>query len=139
MSSNSGEFTMNDFLRQIRQVLRLGSMQSAMKLIPGTVEFDMPDFDGDFKCIEGMIRAMTAEERESPGLIDHSRRCRIAKGSGRRVRDVIRLLANFEKMARMMEQMAAIGTRDRIRHATALFQDTFTHPDMPTFRGPRFE
>jgi len=120
MKRSDGQFTLDDFLRQLQQIRRLGSMRRIMKLIPGIEKLGpIPESEPfqkkDLKRIEGMIHAMTANERSAPGLIDHSRRRRIAAGSGNRVRDVVLLLHDFEKMRKMMEAIVGMGVRDRMR------------------------
>lgn len=115
MTTPTGEFTLNDFLQQMQQIARLGGRRSIMRLITGAKKFDTPDLQSDVKRLEGMIRAMTPDERTSPGIIDHNRRCRIAAGSGNRVRDVILLLRDFEKMKRMMTELAEMPITERMR------------------------
>lgn len=115
MKITDGEFTLNDFLRQMQQIKRLGTMQSIMKLIPGFEGIQLPNPTTELKRIEGIIHAMTINERTSPGIIDHNRRRRIAAGSGHRVRDVVLLMRDFEKMRKLMEAMVGVGVRDRMR------------------------
>ena len=81
-----GEFTLEDFRKQLTQVGRLGPMQKVMGMIPGmgqmTEGLDDIDAEGDMKRLLGIIDSMTPQERQNPKLIDQSRRRRIATGSG---------------------------------------------------------
>lgn len=114
-----GKFTLDDFSKQLRQIGKLGPLQQIMKMIPGMgglADLD-PDMDaeGDIKRIDGIISSMTPEERANPDKIDRSRRNRIAKGSGTDPADVNRLLKDFQAMSGVMQQMAGMGIRDRMR------------------------
>ncbi len=114
-----GKFTLDDFSKQLRQIGKLGPIQQIMKMLPGMgnlADLD-PDMDaeGDIKRIDGIIASMTPDERANPDKIDRSRRNRIAKGSGSDPADVNRLLKDFQAMSGMMQQMAGMGMRDRMR------------------------
>lgn len=115
----AGKFTLDDFRTQMRQIQKLGPMQEIMKMIPGLGSFadSYPDMDPgeDMRRIEGMINSMTPRERENPELIDRSRRNRIARGSGTEPSDVNKLLKDFQAMSGMMQQMAGMGMRDRMK------------------------
>ena len=102
------EFTFDDFLEQMQQVKKLGSIEQILGMIPGMgalknklkdVEFD----DGEFKRIEAIIYSMTKKERKDPSIINGSRRKRIAIGSGTKVQDVNRLLKQFAETKKMMK------------------------------------
>ncbi len=114
-----GKFTLEDFASQMRQIQKLGKMKDVMKMIPGMGRLaDMdPDMDpeSDMRRIEGIINSMTPEERTNPDRIDRSRRNRIAAGSGVDASDVNKLLKDFGNMAGMMQQMAGMGMRDRMK------------------------
>jgi len=114
-----GKFTLDDFRKQMRQIKKLGPMRNIMKLIPGMGAMADMDPDAnpeeDLKRIEGMIDSMTVKERLNPDIIDHSRRNRIARGSGNEPSDVNKLLKDFDKMADMMQKMANLGMRDRMK------------------------
>ena len=101
------QFGFDDFLSQIQQVKKMGNMKDLMGMIPGANKMmgDV-DFDNDsFKHIEAMIRSMTPKERSQPELLNHSRKNRIAKGSGRDVNEVNQLIKQFGQMSKMMKMM----------------------------------
>ena len=100
------EFGLDDFLEQLRQIRRLGPLQSLLSMIPGVgkelrgVKVDERDFDR----IQAIILSMTPEERRHPELIKGSRRLRIARGSGTNVQAVKALIKQFEQMRKVMRQ-----------------------------------
>jgi signal recognition particle subunit SRP54 len=102
------EFGLDDFLDQLRQVRRLGPLQSLLGMIPGVgkelrgVKVDEREFDR----IQAIILAMTPQERRHPELINGSRRLRIAHGSGTNVHAVKQLIKQFEQMRKVMRQVA---------------------------------
>jgi signal recognition particle subunit SRP54 len=102
------EFGLDDFLEQLRQVRRLGPLQSLLGMIPGVgkelrgVKVDEREFDR----IQAIILAMTPQERRHPELINGSRRLRIAHGSGTNVHAVKQLIKQFEQMRKVMRQVA---------------------------------
>ncbi len=104
-----GEFTLEDFLQNLRQMKKLGSLDSLMGMLPGGAEavkkMDMEKEEKRFRRMEGIICAMTHKERRNPNLINASRRKRIAKGSGVQVSDVNALMNNFSQMQQMMKKM----------------------------------
>ncbi|MGI8902359.1 MAG: signal recognition particle protein [Solirubrobacteraceae bacterium] len=101
------EFGLDDFLDQLRQVRRLGPLQSLLGMIPGMgselrgVKVDERDFDR----IQAIILSMTAQERRHPELIKGSRRLRIARGSGTNVQAVKALIKQFDQMRKIMRQV----------------------------------
>ena len=106
------EFTLDDFLSQMQQVKKLGSLENILSLIPGMggikkqLEGQDIDLDGkEMRQIEAIIRSMTPAERADTSIINGSRRKRIAMGSGTRVQDVNRLLKQFGEMRKMMKKM----------------------------------
>lgn len=107
------EFTMDDFLKQMKQVRKLGSFEQILGMIPGVgsqVKDALKDKDIDLngkemRQIEAIILAMTPEERAKTKIINGSRRKRIAKGSGTRVQDVNKLLKQFDEMQKMVKRM----------------------------------
>ncbi len=104
-------FDMNDLLEQLRQIKKMGSIQSILGMLPG-VGSKLKDVDVDekqFTRIEALITSMTPAEREKPSIINPSRKRRIAAGSGNKVEDVNRLLKQFEQMQKMMKQMGNMG------------------------------
>ncbi len=101
------QFGFDDFLSQIQQVKKMGNMKDLMGMIPGANKM-MGDIDVDndsFKYIEAMIGSMTPKERTQPELLNHSRKNRIAKGSGRDINEVNQLIKQFGQMSKMMKMM----------------------------------
>ncbi|MBT3242490.1 MAG: signal recognition particle protein [Bacteroidetes bacterium] len=108
------QFNFDDFLKQISQIKKMGNLKDLAGMIPGVGKaMKNLDMDDDaFKGIEAIIHSMTKEERESPSLINGSRRKRIAMGSGSNVQEVNRLIKQFDetrKMMRMMTQGKNLG------------------------------
>ncbi len=103
--------SLEDFLDQLHQVKRMGSLDQILGLIPGVgkVMRNIHVDDRDLKHIEAIILSMTPEERRKPDLIDGSRRRRIAFGSGTTVQEVNNLLRQFQSMRKMMKQMTRFG------------------------------
>ncbi len=107
----SGTFTLDDFLAQLAQVRKMGSLGGLMKLMPG-VSKEMRTAasnvdEGELNRVEAIVRSMTPQERRSPSIIDGSRRTRIAKGSATSVSAVNQLLRQFGEMRKMMRQMGS--------------------------------
>jgi signal recognition particle subunit SRP54 len=105
----SGTFTLDDFLAQLNQVRKMGSLGGIMKLMPG-VSKEMRTAasnvdEGELNRVEAIVRSMTPKERREPSIIDGSRRTRIAKGSATSVSAVNQLLKQFGEMKKMMRQM----------------------------------
>jgi signal recognition particle subunit SRP54 len=111
----SGEFNLEDFLKQMQQIKRLGPIGKLLDMVPGmnklSQEVDMSDAEKDLKRIEAIIQSMTVEERQRPKIIKASRKRRIASGSGTTVQDVNILLKQFKDMQRMMKQFKKGGRR----------------------------
>ena len=101
------KFDFNDFLKQIHQIKKMGNIKELASMIPGVgkalkdVEID----DDAFKGIEAIIYSMTPYERANPGIINQSRRARIAAGSGSKVQDVNRLIKQFDQTRKMMKMV----------------------------------
>ncbi|NER10553.1 signal recognition particle subunit FFH/SRP54 (srp54) [Muriicola jejuensis] len=104
-------FGFDDFLKQIQQIKKMGSMKDLMGMIPGAGKaLKGLDIDDDaFKHVEAIIHSMTPDERSNPSILDASRKKRIAKGSGRSVQDVNQLLKQFNQMGKMMKMMQGGG------------------------------
>ncbi len=104
-----GQFTLEDFLDQLRQMKRLGPLESLVGLLPGGSEMmksaDLSKSEKEFKRMEGMICAMTPRERRNPQILNARRRQRIAKGSGVSVTELNTLLNRFNQMQQMMKKM----------------------------------
>ena len=112
LTGQGGEFTLDDFLEQMQQVRKLGSLSKIMGMLPGMGQFrdQLENFDErEIDRIQAVIQSMTPAERANPKLIDGSRRLRIAKGSGRQVSDVNQLVDRFFEARKMMLQMAKGG------------------------------
>ncbi|HET8736342.1 MAG TPA: signal recognition particle protein [Pricia sp.] len=105
------KFGFDDFLSQIQQVKKMGSMKDLMGMIPGAGKaLKGLDIDDDaFKHIEAMIHSMTPEERANPSKLNVSRKKRIAKGSGRDMKEVNQLMKQFDQMGKMMKMMQGGG------------------------------
>jgi len=109
------EFTLDDFLEQLRQVRKLGSMSEIIKMIPGmskVVPKDAHLDENEVRRVEAIICSMTRGERRRPDVLNAARRKRIAAGSGTQVPDVNRLVKNFEASRQMMKQLG--GKRPRL-------------------------
>lgn len=107
------QFGFDDFLSQIQQIKKMGSMKDLVGMIPGAGKM-MKDVDIDddaFKGIEAIIHSMTPSERSTPSTINSSRKKRIAKGSGTTVQEVNQLMKQFNQMSKMMKMMQGGGGR----------------------------
>ena len=103
-------FGFDDFLAQIKQVQKMGSMKDLVGMMPGANKISPDEIDEDaFKGIEAIIQSMTPKERSQPKLLNHSRKKRIALGSGSKVEDVNRLIKQFEQMQKMMKMVQKGG------------------------------
>jgi signal recognition particle subunit SRP54 len=105
----TAEFTLEDFLDQLKQVRNMGPIDQVMQMIPGMAKLQKtqgvgPD-EKELNRVEAIVFSMTVEERRNPAMIDGSRRRRIAKGSGTSVQDVNRLLKQFDGMKKLMKQI----------------------------------
>ena len=101
------QFTFQDFLSQIQQIKKMGNLKDLMGMIPGVGKAikDLDVSDDAFKHIEAIIYSMTPKERETPDIINGSRRKRIASGCGRDIQEVNQLLKQFDEMRKMMKTM----------------------------------
>ena len=113
-----GEFDLDDFLKQLQQVKRMGPIGKLLEMVPGMSKMagdvDLSGAEKDMKRIEAMIQSMTGDERRNPRLIKASRKRRIAVGSGTSVQEVNLLLKQHREMQEMMKQ---IGKGGRGRNA----------------------
>ena len=104
----SQKFDLNDFLKQLQTIKRLGSLGGILKLIPGMPKIDdLAPAEKEMKKVEAIIQSMTKEERKKPDILKASRKIRIAKGSGTDVSDVNKLLKQFEQMKSMMKMFSS--------------------------------
>jgi len=122
-----GRFTLNDFLGQMKQMKKLGSMKDILKLLPGmgSMASSMEDMgldDGEMERMEAIIHSMTPKERENPDMIEANRRRRIARGSGTEPEDVSGMIKSFNMAAGMMKQMSGMGMKDRMKFAQQMGQ-----------------
>ncbi len=109
------QFTLDDFRDQLAQVRKMGSLSDILKMIPGMGKIkqlkDLEIDDREFVRIEAIINSMTAQERRQHGIINGSRRKRIAHGSGTRIQDVNALLKNYTQMLKMFKKFNQGGLR----------------------------
>ncbi len=100
------EFDLNDYLAQLRQMKKMGSFSSILKMIPGLNKFkDLKVDDKEFVKIEAIICSMTSKERRNPKLLNASRRIRIANGSGTTVQAINKFMESFEMTQKMVKKM----------------------------------
>lgn len=101
------QFDFNDFLEQIGQIKKMGSMKDLMGMIPGVGKAmkDVEINDDAFKYLEAIIQSMTPKERSNPALLNGTRKLRLAKGSGRNIEEVNKLMKQFEQTRQMMKMM----------------------------------
>jgi len=104
------QFNLNDFLKQLQSIKKMGPLDSIIKMIPGLgskLPADLKIDDKALKHVEAIIQSMTHKEREKPELLNGSRRLRISKGCGRPVMEINRLMRQFEDMKKMMKKMSS--------------------------------
>ena len=117
------KFDLDDYLVQLRQIKKMGSVSSLLKMLPGADKLkDVKVDDKEFIRIEAIITSMTAQERRNPSLLNASRRKRIAKGSGTQVHDINKFMESFEMMQKMMKQMKSKGGMRRMMKGLKLDQ-----------------
>ena len=100
-------FTLTDYLDQMAQLKKMGSLESVMAMIPGMSGKDVKIDENMLVRTEAIILSMTRKERDNPDIINSSRKKRIAKGSGTSVEEINRLLKQFDQMKKMMKQMSS--------------------------------
>ncbi len=111
-----GEFTLEDFANQLRQMRKMGPIQQILDMLPGNLGqaargIDPKDAERQLKMTEAIISSMTAQERRHPDVLNASRRRRIARGSGTDVQDVNRILKQFREAQRLMKTLQKTGGR----------------------------
>ena len=100
------DLDLDDYLAQLKQIKKMGSFSSLLKMIPGMNQLkDVKVDDKEFVRIEAMISSMTKEERKNPKLLNENRRLRIARGSGTTVQDINKFMKSFEMTQKMMRKM----------------------------------
>ncbi|MDM1045275.1 signal recognition particle protein [Myroides sp. 1354] len=111
------EFGFDDFLSQIQQVKKMGSMKDLVGMLPGVGKAlkDVEIEDDAFKHIEAIIHSMTPKERATPSVLDAKRKQRIAKGSGTDIQQVNQLLKQFDQMSKMMKMMQGAKGKNLMR------------------------
>ena len=109
------ELDLNDYLAQLKQVKKMGSFSSILKMIPGMSKYNINVDDKEFTRIEAIISSMTNEERENPKILNASRRIRIAKGSGTEVQDINKFMKSFELTQSMMKKMKTGSVDPRMK------------------------
>jgi signal recognition particle subunit SRP54 len=129
-----GKFDLNDFRNQILHMKKMGPVKDLLGKIPGmnqmAGQLDGVDADAEVRRIQGIIDSMTPKERETPGLIDISRRRRIAAGAGVDPSDVSGLIKQFDGMAAMIKQMSQMSMMDRIRALTGMGRAGMLNPGV---------
>jgi len=111
------QFGFDDFLNQIQQIKKMGSMKDLVGMIPGVGKAlkDVEIEDDAFKHIEAMIHSMTPDERARPSVLNAQRKQRIAKGSGTTIQQVNQLLKQFDQMSKMMKMMQGAKGKNMMR------------------------
>jgi signal recognition particle subunit SRP54 len=117
-----GDFNLNDFRKQFEQIKKMGPMKELLGAMPGMSEMIPEDEDPESAVgrIQGMIDAMTKDERRNPDVIDGNRRRRIARGSGTEPHEVKQFLNQFEQVRKLMREMAKMSIWDRIKMVSGL-------------------
>lgn len=119
------EFTLEDFLEQMREMRKLGPLDQLLRMIPGfsgaVPQLDREKSEKELKHLEAMILSMTPQERRRPQIIDASRKRRIARGAGVDVQQVNQLLRQFEEMRRLMKTLSKGGMKGKKRGRWGLF------------------
>lgn len=129
-----GQLTMDDFLKQLKQLRRMGSMKSLLGMLPG-VGKQIKDLDIDDKQIdrtEAMINSMTPGERRDVNLLNNARRRRISRGSGTDQKDVSQLVKGFDMIQGMSQQMAGMGAMGKLSA-----MKNMATPEMAAMMGSR--
>jgi len=115
------DFNLEDFLAQMQQVKKMGSMQSLLGMVPGLSGMQLPDgADKQMARTEAIIKSMTPQERRKPDLLNGSRRQRIANGAGVKLVEVNQLLKQFQQMQKMMKMMKGGGAKKMMRQMEAM-------------------
>ena len=123
---------MDDYLTQLRQMKKMGSFSSILKMIPGfSAMKDVKIDDKEFVRIEAIICSMTKEERRNPKVLNGSRRLRIAKGSGTTVEQINKFMKSFEMTQKLMKQMTSGKGMNKLMKGL----DMNKLQDMPEFKN----
>ncbi len=120
------EFSLADFQDHLRMISKMGSIGEILEMLPGgkklTQQVDLTKAETELKRVDAMINSMTPNERRQPGILNGSRRRRIARGSGTTVTEVNRLIKQFLEMKKMMQRVNRLGTRRLFGRVPGLFQ-----------------
>ncbi len=109
------QFTFDDFREQLRQVKKMGSLSSMLEMIPGAAKLKNVKVDEDqLVHIEAIINSMTKKERASPGVINFSRKKRIATGSGRPLSEINKLMKSYDEMKKMMKKFGKLEKKGKL-------------------------
>ncbi len=115
------DFNLEDFLSQMQQVKKMGSMQSILGMMPGMSGVELPgDADKQMKRTEAIILSMTVQERRKPQILNGNRRIRIAQGAGVKVVEVNQLMKQFEQMQKLMKMMKGGNQKKLMRQMEAM-------------------
>jgi signal recognition particle subunit SRP54 len=115
------DFNLEDFLAQMQQIKKLGSMQSIMGMMPGMSGMQLPDnAEQQMGRTEAIIKSMTIQERRKPEILNGNRRLRIANGAGVKVLEVNQLLKQFQQMQKMMKMLKGGGAKKMMRQMEAM-------------------
>ena len=132
-----GQFNFNDFLGQMEQMKKLGSMKSIMGMIPGMGnmakqigDMDLENSD-EIKMIKAMVSSMTPKERENPDLLNNTRKRRLAAGAGLEQMQVNRVLKQFKNASKMAKKMSGKGGMKQMQDMMAQMQGGGGYPGMP--------
>ena len=120
------QFTLEEFQLQLQQIKRMGPMGNLLEMIPGgkklSNQVDSDKAEQELKRVEAIINSMTIQERRNPGILNGSRRRRIAQGSGTTVTDINRLMKQFLEMKKMMQRVSKGGMRSLLSRMPNPFQ-----------------
>ena len=109
------KFDLNDYLAQLKQIKKMGSFSSILKMLPGMNQLkNVKVDDKEFDKIEAIINSMSSKERANPKILNASRRRRIAAGSGTQVHDINKFMESFEMTQKMMKKMNDKGTMNKM-------------------------
>jgi signal recognition particle subunit SRP54 len=114
-----GQFTLDDFAKQLKQIKKMGPLSQILGMLPGQMgavakSVDPHDVEKQLKSVEAIISSMTPQERRDPRILNASRRRRIAAGCGKDVQDVNRLIKQFRDVQKLMKQFQKTGGRGNI-------------------------
>jgi signal recognition particle subunit SRP54 len=112
----AGEFSLDDFANQLRQLRKMGPLAQVLEMLPGSMgqmakQIDPRDAEKQIKLTEAVISSMTKQERRNPDVLNASRRRRIARGSGTDVQDVNRLIKQYREAQRLFKTLKKSGGR----------------------------